>query len=536
MGAFFSELLSQFSRFLSELSTAKRMILLIAVLGGIGSTIALALWSGRPDYQILYSNLSQEDAGAIVARLKGQKVPYKIEGNGSVILVPAKDVYEERLQLAGDGLPQGGGVGFEIFDRTNLGMTEFVQKLNYQRALQGELTRTINQMAEVEQARVHIVTPEKSAFIKQEKPATASVVLKLRSGKLLRKEQVRAITRLVASSVEGLRPEEVTVVDTQGRLLSEPGENLPLGQMSSNQLEYEQNMERNLEARIESMLERVLGSGKAIARVTATLNLEQREKTEERFDPDSQVARSEQRSEEKLQGATGGSGGVPGVSSNVPGGGQTATASASSGNQSRQSSTVNYEINKVTEKVVEPVGSIKQLSVAVLIDGTYESAAAGASEGKYVPRTAEEMNKYGEIVKKAVGYSQARGDQIEVANVAFDVSSLRQDAKAMEAAAKRDLYMSVGKQAAVGVGILLFFLLIVRPILGRVKTILSPANLQFDLPKTVAQLEGGNQAGEALPTLTETKSNNYREQVLGLAKEDPKRTADLIRGWLKEKR
>src|SRR3990172_1002715 len=337
MGAFFSELLSQFSRFLSELSTAKRMIVLIGVVGGIGSTIALALWSGRPDYQILYSNLSQEDAGAIVARLKGQKVPYKIEGNGSVILAPAKDVYEERLQLAGDGLPQGGGVGFEIFDRTNLGMTEFVQKLNYQRALQGELTRTINQMAEVEQARVHIVTPEKSAFIKQEKPATASVVLKLRSGKLLRKEQVRAITRLVASSVEGLRPEEVTVVDTQGRLLSEPGENLPLGQMSSNQLEYEQNMERNLEARIESMLERVLGSGKAIARVTATLNLEQREKTEERFDPDSQVARSEQRSEEKLQGATGGSGGVPGVSSNVPGGGQTATASASSGNQSRQS-------------------------------------------------------------------------------------------------------------------------------------------------------------------------------------------------------
>jgi len=536
MGAFFSELFRQFSRFFSELSPTKRLILVLAALGGIGSTIALVLWSGRPDYQILYSNLSPNDAGAIVNRLKGQRIPYKIEGNGTIILVPAKEVYEQRLQLAGEGLPQGGGVGFEIFDRTNLGMTEFVQKLNYQRALQGELIRTINQMAEVEQARVHIAMPEKSLFVNRDRPATASVVLKLRSGRLLRKEQVRAITRLVASSVEGLRPEEVTVVDTQGRLLSEPGENLALGQMSASQLEYQQNLERSLEARIESMLEKVLGSGKAIARVSATLNLEQREKTEERFDPDSQVVRSEQRSEEKLQGAAGGSGGVPGVSSNVPAGAQAVIPPSSSGDQKRQSSTVNYEINKVTEKVVEPVGSIKQLSVAVLIDGTYENSGGAPAEGKYVPRTAEEMKQYKEIVKKAVGYNQERGDQIEVANVAFDLSSLKQEAKALDAAAKRDLYVSVGKQAATGIGILLFLLLIVRPILARVKAVFGSANLQLDLPKTVAQLEAGEEGGERLVPLTEKKTSNYREQVLGLAKDDPRRTAELIRGWLKDKR
>lgn len=536
MGAFFSELLSQFSRFFAELSPAKRLILVLAALGGIGSTIALVLWSGRPDYQILYSNLSQNDAGAIVSRLKGQRIPYKIEANGTLILVPSKDVYEQRLQLAGEGLPQGGGVGFEIFDRTNLGMTEFVQKLNYQRALQGELIRTINQMAEVEQARVHIAIPEKSLFVNRDKPATASVVLKLRSGRLLRKEQVRAITRLVASSVEGLRPEEVTVVDTQGRLLSEPGENLPLGQMSASQLEYQQNLERSFEARIESMLERVLGPGKAIARVSAALNLEQREKTEERFDPDGQVVRSEQRSEEKLQGAAAGSGGVPGVSSNVPGGAQAAIPPSSSGDQKRQSSTVNYEINKVTEKVVAPVGSIKQLSVAVLIDGTYENAQGAAADGKYVPRTAEELKKYNEIVKKAVGYSQERGDQIEVANVAFDLSSLKQEAKALDAAAKRDLYFSIGKQAAMGIGILLFFLLIVRPILARVKAVFSSGNSHLDLPKTVAQLEGGEQGADSLASLTEKKTSGYREQVVGLAKDDPRRTAELIRGWLKDKR
>lgn len=535
MGAFASQLLSQFSKFLSDLSPAKRLTLLAAALGVFGAMVALILWSGRPDYQVLFANLAPDDAGAIVARLKSHHIPYEIQGDGTLIMVPAKDVYEQRLELAGQGLPQGAGVGFEIFDRTNLGMTDFVQRVNYQRALQGELARTIMEMSEVQQARVNIVLPEKSLFVDRSTRATASVILKLSSGRMLSREQVGAITHLVASSVEGLHPEDITVVDTQGRLLSAPDDGSETGGVSGSRLDYQRELERGLENRVQSMMDRVLGPGKAVARVAVSLNLEQKETTSQKYDPDSQVARSEQRTEEQSSSGTGGNGGIPGVSSNVPGQPKAAAVATSRGEDKRQSSTVNYEINKVVEKTVDPVGTIKRLSVAVLIDGTYGNPQGGSGPGKYIPRTPEEMKKYEEIIKNAVGYNQQRGDQIDVENVAFNDSAMRQDDKAMEAAAKRDFYLSIAKPVAVGIAVLLFFLLIVRPFLGRVKSIFSEGNFQLDLPKTVAQLESAEEEVE-VPPLLEKKTQAYRDHVLALAKENPQHTAELIRGWLRDKR
>ena len=247
------QLLLQLKTLFQNLSPGKRIALVVLVLGTAAGFSLLMMWTGRADFQPLYSNLAVEDAGIILSKLKEHKIPYRIAGNGSSILIPQEHIHEMRMSLASDGLPQGGNVGFEVFDNTKLGMTEFAQNVNYQRALQGELARTINRFNEVESSRVHIVMPEKSLFIDNEEPATASVVLKLRPGKWLSQLQVNGVIHLVSSSVPRLATENVTVVDNNGKLLSEFKEQSGFGALNSDQLEYQAKVERSLEIRIKSM-------------------------------------------------------------------------------------------------------------------------------------------------------------------------------------------------------------------------------------------------------------------------------------------
>ncbi|RMF89198.1 MAG: flagellar M-ring protein FliF, partial [Nitrospinota bacterium] len=249
-----------------------RLFLLLG-LAGVGLAIALVslLWMSRgSDQQVLYTRLTLEDAAAITARLKEMGVPYTLHNEGTTISVPASRVYELRLKLAAEGLPQGGGVGFELFDQRNFGMTEFVQKINYRRALQGELSRTISQLAAVETARVHLVIPEKSLFLEEQEKPTASVVLKLRPGHRLRPEQIRGIAHLVASSVEGLQPADVIIVDSSGQILNQKEEGENFLSLTEAQLEYQKRIEQSLERRVESLLERAVGKGKVAVRVSAT--------------------------------------------------------------------------------------------------------------------------------------------------------------------------------------------------------------------------------------------------------------------------
>jgi flagellar M-ring protein FliF len=273
---------------------------LFVILGLIGAVLAFAmvsmLWlSGDVNQQVLYTQLTVEDAAAITSKLREMKVPYSIAGDGTTILVPSSTVYETRLRLASEGLPQGGGVGFELFDQRSFGMTEFVQKLNYRRALQGELARTIMQLAAVHTARVHIVLPEKSLFLDRQEKPTASVALKLIPGRRLSRDQVRGIAHLVASSVEGLDPDDVTIVDTSGQILSRQDENTSFLSQTEAQLTYQQTLEQNLEHRVQTLLERAVGKGKVLVRVTAALDFQHIERTEERFDSDNPAVRSEQR-------------------------------------------------------------------------------------------------------------------------------------------------------------------------------------------------------------------------------------------------
>ena len=515
---------------LSKFSINQRLIILVALAGSIAGLIAVTLWTQQPDMQVLFTNLNPEDASGIVDKLKETKVPYETTGGGTTILVPSAQVHELRLQLASQGLPHGGGVGFEIFDRSSIGMSDFVQKLNYRRALQGELARTIAQMPEIERARVHLATPERRLFGTEENRARASIVVSLRNGQALAKTQVNGIVHLVASSVEGLQVKDVTVVDGHGRLLSSAAGSDDAAGLTGSQLEYQRTVEKDIETRIQSMLERIVGQNKAVVRVSSILDFRKIETTEERYDPNSQVVRSEQRGQEKSNGVNGVSGGVPGVQSNVPPGTDQEPPQTSSTSNQTKNETVNYEISRTVSRIVESSGNIKQLSVAVLVDGIYEGAKASADgkpaadqAKKYVARSEEDMKRIEEIVKKAMGYSAERQDQVQVTNVQFDIGTEEPSTQGVEASA--DAANPLIPYLRYGVGGLLFLLIlfmVVRPLLGMLGTTGSALeqSATASLPASVSQVEA---ALEGKP----------RSQLIDMARGNPEATAVIVKQWLK---
>jgi flagellar M-ring protein FliF len=528
---FIKEFSAQFQNFLRSLSIGKRISLLILTGGTIAGFIVMILWTQSFDYQLLYANLTQDDAASIVMKLKDQKVPYKISGDGNSIMIPKDKVYEIRLQLASEGLPQGGGAGYELFDKNNFGMTEFVQKLNYQRALQGELSRTINQLSEIDKSRVHLVIPEESLFVEDQKEATASVFLKLHPGRELKKDQIAGIVHLVASSVIGLKSQNVTLVDQNGNILSGGEEKNYISRMSNSQLEYQDNLERRLESRIQTLLERVVGKGGVIARVSASLDFRQFETTEEKYDPESQVVRSQNSVQEKSQGKGLMPTGQPGVASNIPGANEQPKMGNSSEFQ-KTNETVNYEINKITQRTVAPVGKIKRLTVAVMVDGKKQEGKGGE---KYIPRTPQEMKKYENIVKNAIGFSQERNDRVTVENIPFEKIGIgEEELKLMDKAEKQRFIMTVVKYAVSGILILFGFLFILRPIIRGLTEGIRREHVPA-LPRTVGELEAEMQSEEEMEDAREEKKKAVpREKMIGLVKENPAYTAELVRAWLGE--
>ncbi|ALA58335.1 flagellar basal-body MS-ring/collar protein FliF [Nitrospira moscoviensis] len=516
----------------SKFSINQRMIILIALAGSVAGLIAVALWTQQPDMQVLFTNLNGEDAAAIIDKLKETKVPYETTGGGSTVLVPSAQVHDLRLQLATQGLPHGGGVGYEIFDRTSIGMSEFVQKLNYRRALQGELARTIAQMPEVERARVHLAIPERRLFANEQDRARASVILSLRNGQLLTKAQVQGVVHLVASSVEGLQTRDVTVVDGHGNMLSSTAAADETAGLTNTQLEYQRAIEKDIETRIQTMLERIVGLNKAVVRVSSVVDFRKVETTEERYDPNGQVVRSEQRGQEKSNGVNGVSGGVPGVQSNVPPGTDLEPAQTSSSNSATKNETVNYEISRTVSRIVEPIGTIKKLSVAVLVDGLYEpakAAEAGATAGepakKYVPRSEEDMKRIEEIVKKAMGYNAERQDQVQVVNVQFGFGPEEPQTAAVEAVAEESKPWVPYLRYAVGALLFLMILLfVVRPLIAMLGATAAAPEMAADAPALPASV-GAVEASLA--------TGPDRAQIIDLARKNPDTTAVVVKQWLK---
>ena len=396
---------------LGAMTKPARVMLLSTVAAAVLITAFFGYRSTETTWGTLFSNLDRDDAAAVVAKLKEMKVPYRLEGEGGSIEVPQQRVRELRLELAGGGLPRGGGIGFESFDKMRLGATEFEQRVLYRRSLEGELSRTIDTIASVQSSRVHLVLPERSVFVGRAEPASASIVLKLRPGRVLGASEIAGVVHLVSSSVGALTPERVAVVTTDGTVLHKPrreGDVAGAGDGDGEeQVTATRSLESTLEERTRSMLEKVLGSGHVDVRVSADLDRSRVERVEDRYDPKQVTLRSEQSSVER-SGADKTAAGVPGAESNLPDGSGKADGGARDGTV-RESHTRNFEVDHVVEKRLLTSGSIRRLTVAVVVDG----------HGKEGARSKAEIEQLAALVRSAVGADERRGDLVTVESVPF---------------------------------------------------------------------------------------------------------------------
>jgi len=497
---------------------------LILVITGFAS---MFFWANQVDYQVLYNNLSPEDAGPIVTKLKQEKIPYKIEANGTVIMVPSDKVHELRLALAGDGLPNGGNVGFEIFDHTDFRTTKFVQELNYRRALQGELARTINRFKEVKSTKVFIVLPKESLFLEESKPASASIQLDLRSN--MPSHKLAAIVHLVASAVEGLDPGQVTVVDTKGTVIFKGGNREGEAALLSNvQLEYKRKVEDQIRGNVQSMLEGIVGVGKAIVRVNAEIDFNKITLNEEEYDPAAAVVRSRRNVRESTETSEGEAETTAQTLIDKRRGVLPSSKEAQK-THTKEDITTNYEINRITRTILRPAGTIERLSVAAVIDGTYKTDTLqdGTIKRSYISRSEEELKKFEDLVKRAMGFNEDREDRVSVSSIPFsEAVSIPMEGDTNIDGSKFNLLKLVGvyKKTVINLGLVaLVFFLVVRPLLKSIKKVSTEAVIKAkELPEP---------SGE-YAQISETHARNQKEKVLELTKRNPEKTHQLIKGWI----
>lgn len=508
MSEFFKQLIAQLAAIWRKLSLQQKILTSSLVFFTVLGLVGLLVWAqssgggkagSDSGYKVLYSDLELEEAGAITEELKKANYPYKLENGGRTIMVPTKQMYEARIALAREGLPKSHGLGYEIFDKTNFGMTDFVQKINARRALEGELQRTIEGLAEVKQARVHIVVPEQTIFLDQQKDAKASVVVQCKPGRQIGKDQIRGISFLVSSSVDDMKPENVSIVDFEGRLLTSPFTEESTTLVGSHNMELQENIERNLENKVSQMLTGILGPSKSYVKVSADLDFDRVEKTMEQYNPDSKVIRSEERVDETVK--------------NAP-----------DGDNQKERSLTNYEIDKTVQHIMQEVGNIKRLTISVAVDGKYKEDKKG--EMAFVARTAEEMGTIEDIVKNAVGYDLARGDQIAVSQVEFNNETLQREKLDFASRDRWEFWLTVIKYV-IGAIIALLLILFLRYLAKTVVEAMNPPvpameqlGVVEDIPKEVPE--------------EVRKSSEILERVELMTREEPVSISAIIRQWLAE--
>lgn len=496
----------------------------------VGIFFGLLAALNQTPYQPLYTNLSPEDASRVVKSLEAQKVSYRLEENGTAILVPEDEVHKQRIQIAGEGSILGQGIGFEIFDDIKVGQTDFVQKINYQRALQGELARTISESPLVESARVHLVIPQRSLFIEEQQKPSASVVLKLRDGKRMDPKDVLAIVNLVTMAVEGLSKDRVSITDTAGKVLFRPEEESSLLGLTSTQFEQRMLAQQTLERRIEDLLTPVMGVGHVIAKVNASMDFSHKTIRRELYDPEVTVVRSESRMEEQTQGRANLESGVPDV--NFRGDGIVDSTSTQSSN--REQRQTNYEINKEEYNIVSSVGDISRLTVAVIVDGTYTRNEAG--EFVFAPRTPEELKNIRQLVANVVGFDSSRGDTIEVSNIPFGPPTAEESQNVAQIIA--DYALRLGKPFLNALLVFFFLLIIVRPVvmaLIRPKVEGEMLEELAGLPtgeERLALMESDDEELDALAILE--KIEDIKAHALHMSEQNMDQAIGIIRSWLKQ--
>ncbi|MGC1085556.1 flagellar basal-body MS-ring/collar protein FliF [Pantoea agglomerans] len=560
-----------FGDLLARLRANPRIPLIVAAAAVVAIVIAMVLWAKQPSYSVLYNNLTDEDGGAIVTQLTQMNIPYRFAENGGALMVPEANVHELRLRLAQQGLPKGGSVGFELLDKEKFGISQFSEQVNYQRALEGELARTIESLGPVKSARVHLAMPKPTLFVREQKAPSASVTLTLQPGRALDEGQIQAIAHMVSSSVAGLPPGNVTVVDQTGRLLTRSdsaGRDL-----NDTQLKYASEVEARYQQRIEAILNPILGQGNVHAQVTAQINFDTAEQTDEKYQPNANPSNSAIRSRQTSTSDQSGSpypGGVPGALSNQPAPANTApvttpnnnaangqnangqnangqnnaannanqttsTAAASAGpTNSRRDDTVNYELDRTIRHTKVNVGDVQRLSVAVVVNFRADD------KGKAVALNEQQLKQIEDLTREAMGYSQNRGDSINVVNSQFNTTEpVTTDLPFWQQQSFFDQLMNAGKWLLIALVAFILYRKLVRPHLVRKQAAEKAAAEAVAARATEQPEEEAFNVQLSKDELDQERKSNNRmsaevmsQRIRDMSENDPRVVALVIREWM----
>lgn len=551
-----------FGRMLAQLRGNPMVTLLIAGAASIAIVAALLMWASSPDYRVLFSNLSEADGGRIIGELDTRGVPYEFSQGGQALLVPGDQVHHLRLQLAEQGLPQGGNVGFEIMDNQAFGVSQFAEQVNFQRGLEGELSSSIESLGPVERARVHLSMAKPSVFVREREPAKASVILTLHGGRTLGEGQVNAVVHMISSSVPELPAANVTVVDQNGRLLSLPDAN---GRdLDGSQLDYIAEVERSYRQRIETILMPILGSANVRAQVSAQIDFSRREETAERYGPNQPPNESAVRSRQSSFSYNGNddlAGGIPGALSNTPPGVAASPIELPEGDQEgdeeaddeaqqnaqqainrlNRDDVVNYEVDRSVSHVEYQRGQVERLSTAVVVNFREQLDENG--EWQQVALSPQELGQIERLVRQAMGFSEARGDQLEVVNTPFTQRDAdERDLEWWQDPDIQQLAFTLGRYLLVGLALLLLYLLILRPLIKRhtqapVATRALPTGFQARVGESDEPTEEAQAPDETTYDKPRRphKSSAYEQNLSDLremAQEDPRMVGLIVRSWV----
>lgn len=535
---------------LKELSPVKILALAATAIALIGFFSFLALRMGTPVMAPLYSGLEMEDSAKIVEQLEKSAVPYELQAGGTQILVPSDQVLRLRMNMAQEGLPGSGSVvGYEIFDRSDkLGTSSFVHNINMLRALEGELARTIASFNNVEKARVHLVLPKRELFSREKQKPSASVALTLRGSNELSKGEINAIRNLVATAVPELEPGHITIVDSKGRMLARGGDQEELGMLADTAAEYRVAYERRARDQVESMLEKILGYGRVRAEVTADINFDRVVTNSETFDPEGQVARSVQSTEENESSRERDTNDNVSVGNQLPDADASNAGTANESNRSLTDEITNYEISKTVENHIRESGNVNRLSVAVLVDGIYTRDAEGNMV--YQPRSEEELAKIATLVRSSVGYDESRGDIVEVVNMQFSDRPDMEEAEGPFEWLKQDV-QGIIQTLVVGIVAILAILLIIRPIVNRVIEVSAEAKeddedealaehlalLGPDLAALTDQRGGGEEEDDMIDIdrIQGKVRSSTVKKVQDILEHNPDEALGALRRWMEER-
>lgn len=514
---------NQLQNIWKQLGNGQRLTIVVTTLAVVVGLGALVFWSARPDYAMLYGRLDDGEAAKVIAALNEAGVPHQVSRGGGTISVPSDKVHQVRMQLAAKGIPRGEGVGFEIFDKPNFGISDFVQRANYLRAVQGELARTISQVDPIEAARVMIVMPENRLLVDNTKKPTASVFVRVRGNTILPPQNVNAIRFLVANAVEGLTANNVSVVDNQGNVLSENNDNDSVAGLSATQLTARQNLEKYFAKKVEDMLNKVLGAGQSVVRVSADINFDSISQVEEKYDPEGQIPRTTTVTEEKSDTITSNpSGGTPGVAANsATETNTTANAALNTTKTNKKVANTSYEINKTISNIMQTPGSVKRISAAVFVAAT----ATGSGTNRVVtPRTPEEMQKIKRVVIGALGIQEGpdatRPDQVTIEELPFNEEPAMEIVRQLDQQEKTQFWWELGKTALYPVlGCLVLF------VFWRLFKSTPVEHIPLGVPVGSAGLNGrGLRPGDSDAVTVEVLNQ--------LIRENPHNMTQAIRSWM----